>query len=171
MADKEKNLYYLDDLSDYKVASDYSDVRGWKVYGSDNRSIGKVDGLLVNKKAEKVVYLDVEVDKDLIEAGHEPYENPDHKGTHEYLNKDGENHLILPIGLVDLDEDNKKVLTNEVGFDTFKKTKRYQKGSDIDRNYEVQVYKSYLPAETSDDSDISDENFYNRKGFKKRSDW
>jgi hypothetical protein len=28
---KNKNLYYLEELSDYKVASEYSDVRGWDV--------------------------------------------------------------------------------------------------------------------------------------------
>jgi sporulation protein YlmC with PRC-barrel domain len=165
MAENKKNLYNLDELSDYKVASDYSDVRGWKVIDADQRTIGKVEGLLVNKKEERVVYLDIEVDKNLIEEGHEPYENPDHKGAHEYLNKEGENHLIIPVGLVDLDEEGKKVWTNEIGYDTFRKTKRYEKGSNIDRDYEVMVIKNYLPAETTDENIYPDERLYKRKEF------
>lgn len=167
MSDKEKNLYYLDDMSGYKVASDYSDVRGWSVIDADNRTIGKVDGLLVNKRAEKVVYLDIEVDKDLIEDGHEPYENPNHKGAHEYLNKEGENHLVIPIGMIDIDDDNKKVLTNEINYDTFKRTKRHTKGTDISREHEETVIKGYLPEDTSAD-DYRDDNFYNRKAFENR---
>jgi len=71
MTTKNKNLYYLHELSDYKVASDYADVRDWEVVDADKRTIGKVDALLVNKEAERVVYLDVEVNASLIEAGHE----------------------------------------------------------------------------------------------------
>lgn len=169
MSDKEneKNLYYLDDMSGYKVASDYSDVRGWEVLGADNRTIGKVDGLLVNKKAERVVYLDIEVDKDLIEDGHEPYENPNHKGAHEYLNKDGENHLVIPIGMIDIDDDNNKVLTNEINYDTFRKTKRHKKGANLSREHEETVIKGYLPEDTTAD-DYRDDNFYNRKAFEDR---
>ncbi|MDQ6890962.1 MAG: PRC-barrel domain-containing protein [Bacteroidota bacterium] len=70
MADKNKNLYYLHELSGYKVADDYPDVRDWKVEDANGRLVGKVDGLLVNKTAERVVYLDVEVDKSIIEEGH-----------------------------------------------------------------------------------------------------
>ena len=106
---KNKNLYYLHQLSDYKVANDYADVRDWEVIDANNRTIGKVDGLLVSKEAESVVYLGVEVDASLIEAGHETYAAPANKGVHEFLNEEGENHLIVPIGMVTLDEENKKV--------------------------------------------------------------
>lgn len=163
----DKNLFYLDDLSDYKVASDYSDVRGWKVLDADRRNIGKVDGLLVNKSAEKVVYLDVEVDSELIEAGHEPYESSSGKGAHEYINKDGENHLIIPIGMVAIDDDDKKVIADKIGYDTFRKTKRHHKGSSIEREHETTVIKGYLPEDTTAD-DYRNDNFYNRKIFEER---
>ncbi len=55
MTDKNKNLYYLHELSDYKVADNYADVRGWEVKDAGNRTIGQVEGLIVNKKAERVV--------------------------------------------------------------------------------------------------------------------
>jgi hypothetical protein len=67
MTDTNKNLFNLDELSGYKVAKNYNDVRVWDGKDANNRIIGKVDHLLVNKSAERVVYLDIEVDTTLIE--------------------------------------------------------------------------------------------------------
>jgi hypothetical protein len=73
MTDKQKK-FNLDELSGYKVAENYNDVLV-DVKDANNRIIGKVDHLLVNKTAERVVYLDVEVDTTVIEEGHETYDN------------------------------------------------------------------------------------------------
>src|SRR5690606_13201604 len=102
MINQEKHLYNLDELSDYKVASEDPDVRSWDVRDADNRVIGKVDNLLVNKEARRVVYLDVEVDKTIIDLNHDPYGKPEHISIREFINKDGENHVIVPIGMVNL---------------------------------------------------------------------
>jgi hypothetical protein len=169
MKDQNKNLYYLHELSDYKVADDYADVRDWKVIDADNRTIGKVDGLLVSKEAERVVYLGVEVDASLIEAGHEIYAVPAKKGVHEFLNEDGENHLIIPIGMVTLDEENKKVHSKQIDYTTFAKTKRYKKGVDLEKSYELIVLPHYLPENNFDEESGSDNEFYNRKEFKPRT--
>jgi hypothetical protein len=169
MKDKNKNLYYLHELSDYKVADDYADVRDWEVIDADKRTIGKADGLLVNKEAERVVYLDVEVDKSLIEAGHKTYTNSANKGVHEFLNEDGENHLIIPIGMVTLDEDNKKVHSKQIDYTTFAKTKRFKKGDDLERSYELMVLPHYSPDNNFDEESDSDNEFYNRKEFNPRT--
>ncbi len=165
MSDNNKNLYYLDELSDYKVASDDCDVRGWKVKDADNRTIGKVDDLLVNKKAERVVYLDVDVDKSLLEDGDDTDEIPAMDGAYGFMNKDGDNHLIIPIGMIRLDEENKNVVANGIDFRTFAKIKRFSKGTIIDADYELSVYRHYVRDNTIDDSTIRDDRFYNRKEF------
>ena len=169
MKEKNKNLYYLHELSDYKVAEEYADVRDWEVVDADKRTIGKVDGLLVNKDAERVVYLDVEVDRSLIEAGHETYAIPANKGVHAFLNEEGENHLIIPIGLVMLDEDNNKVHCNQIDYTTFAKTKRFKKGFDIEKSYERIVLPHYFPGNKFDEEIGSDNQFYNRKEFIRRT--
>ncbi len=143
MTDKKKHLYYLDELSDYKVASDDPDVRGWKVKDVDNRVIGTVDNLLVSKEKEKVVYLDVEVDKSIIEANHDPYGQPANGDVHEFINREGENHLILPVGLAKLNTDEKFVYTDRINHKTFAETKRIEKGRAVDREYETVVLESY----------------------------
>ena len=144
MENKNRTLYYLSELSDYKVASDDPDVRGWKVNDREQRCIGKVDNLLVNKNTKRVVYLDIEVDQSIIDSDHQVYTGVQSRdGVHEFLNEKGENHLILPIGLVTLDKDTKKVHTQSVDFQTFASAKRYAKGNDFNREYELAVLSNY----------------------------
>jgi hypothetical protein len=165
-----KNLYYLDELSDFKVASDDSDIRGWEVLDADSRTVGKVDRLLANKETKRVVYLDIEVDESLIEVGHEVYNISANEGAHEFINKEGENHLIIPIGLVRLDKENDKVLTDEINHNTFAKTKRFSKGSELDRKYEVTVIENYFPENELKEDEAKDNRFYDRQEFRSPSD-
>ena len=143
MTEHKKHLYYINELSDYKISDGYPDVRGWDVKDIDNRVIGKVDNLLVNTDAERVVYLDVEVNNSIIDANHDPYGRPNHMEVREFINKDGENHIIIPIGLIDINTDSNYVYTDVIDHRTFAETKRYRKGQVLDRAYEVQVLDSY----------------------------
>lgn len=163
MSDNKKNLYYLEELPDYKVASDYYDVRGWDVADAENRTIGKVTNLLVNKQDERVVYLDVEVNKALIEVGYKTYQTPASDGMHGFINKDEDEHLIVPIGMVSLNIEQKKVLTNQIDYSTFAKAKRFNRGASIDRDYELTMFHHYMGNNIVDM--ILDENFYQRKEF------
>lgn len=170
MEKDKKHLFYLNELSDYKVKSDNPDVRGWEIHDRDGRTIGKVDNLLVNKQTEKVVYLDVEVDSSIIEANHDPYSRTAKGGVHEFINKEGEDHLIVPIGLVALDEDKKVVRTNEIDHQTFAETKRIEKGRTVDRGYEVMVLDSYNRDDEIDypeDESLYDRREYDRSNYRK----
>ena len=165
----EKELFYLNELSDYKVASDDPDVRGWEVKDADGRTVGKVDDLLVHKRAERVIYVDVEVDHALIDVGHDPFQDQGgEEGVREYINKAGENHLIIPIGMVDIDEGNKLVRSNAIDHTTFRNTRRFSKGNNIDREYEVSVYNSYVPADRRLPEGRADADFYDREEFRRR---
>jgi len=164
MSENKKNLYYLEELPDYQVASDYYDVRGWDVIDAENRTVGKVTNLLVNLQAERVVYLDVEVNTSLIEVGYKTYQVPASEGVHGFINKDGDEHLIVPIGMVSLDIEHKKVLTNQIDYNTFTKAKRFKSGATIDRDYELVLFRHYI-FDDGIDITIIDENFYKRKEF------
>lgn len=169
MEKRERNLYRLHELSDYKVASDYPDVRGWKIIDADNNTIGKIDDLIVNKATERVVYLDVEVDEKLVQDGYDVYNTPANEGAHEVLNKDGENHVIIPIGSVNIDEDHKHVLSDKIRYDTFRKANRFEKGSAIEREYEVKVFRVYFPEEGSSSTlDDDNDDFYSHSHFERR---
>ena len=161
MSDNNKNLYYLDELPDYHVATDYYDVRGWDVIDAENQTIGKVTNLLVNKQAKRVVYLDVEVDKSLIEVSSNTYQVPANDGV---INKDVGDHIIVPIGMVCLNKEQNKVLTNQIDYNTFVKARRFNRGAVIDRNYEWISFSHYLGYDTIDVT-ILDDNFYKQKEF------
>lgn len=143
MSTREKHLHRLEELSDYKIASGYPDVRGWEVRDLNNRVIGKVNGLLANVEKEKIVYLDVEVDETIIDAGHDPYGRPQNKEVREFINEKGENHVIIPIGLAELNEEREFVSTTTIDHRTFAETKRFQSNTPIDRDYEIIVLDSY----------------------------
>lgn len=167
MENKDRNLYRLDELSDYKIASNYSDVRGWKIVDTDNRTIGKIDNLWVNKDMQRVVYLDVNVDKKLIEDSRiEVHDAIANDNGREFIYKDGDSHIIIPIGSVSINKDTKIVMANNIGYDTFRKTSRYNLQNNFDRNYERRVLNSYYPDnESRIVSDSDDDNFYNRREF------
>ncbi|NND87817.1 MAG: photosystem reaction center subunit H [Flavobacteriaceae bacterium] len=168
MSTTDKNLYYLDDLSKYKVDSDDPDVRGWTVKDKDGRVVGEVDKLLANKETERVVYLDVEVDESILSSDYKPYSRSAKDGVHDFINEDGENHLIVPIGMVTLDTDQKTVLTDEIDHRTFSETKRRRKDMPVTREYEVIILDSYV-RDDSNNSYEEDNSFYDRKEFHRNS--
>lgn len=157
------NLHYLSELSDYTVSDDDKDVRGWEVRDASGGKIGTVDDLLVNKDIERVVYLDVEADESILDNDSEIYDDPA-SGPHEYINEDGEKHLIIPIGMAHLDQENEWVTTTDIDRDTFARTKRIKKGSSIDRTYETGVIETYTGSSYDDDDDA----FYEQSVFERR---
>jgi sporulation protein YlmC with PRC-barrel domain len=162
---KNRNLYYLEELSDYKVADSDKDVRGWKVQDIDGKTIGEVDNLLVNKNTERVAYLNVKVDDSIISANHQPYSTKANEGVHDFINKEGENHIIIPIGMATLDLKNHIVSTTNINHQTFAQTKRFKSGSAIQREYEVDVFNSYTRPTTATIYP-DDDSFYDRDEFK-----
>lgn len=170
MENKDRNLYRLDELSDYKIASNYSDVRGWKIVDADNRTIGTIDNLWVNKDMQRVIYLDVKADKGLIEDSHnEVRDIIANDNAKEFVYKEGDSHIIIPIGSVSINKDTKIVMANSIGYNTFRNTSRYNSQLNFDREYERRVMKSYYPENNSDIGyDSDDDSFYNRREFENR---
>ena len=165
----ERKIFYLHELDDYKVASGYPDVRGWTVKGSGGQVVGKVDNLLVNKETERVVYLDVELDEAIIKGGDVAQDKPADEGVHGFTNKEGENHLIVPIGLVRLLEDDEIVQTDKINYDTFHSAQRKGKHSSIEPGYEMIVYK-HLTGKPDDIHTDDMKDFYDRPEFKRHDE-
>ncbi|MEJ7736387.1 MAG: hypothetical protein WKF97_03080 [Chitinophagaceae bacterium] len=67
--------------------------------------------------------------------------------------------------MVTLDEDNKKVHCSQIDYTTFAKTKRFNKGADIERSYEITSFSHYIPGYKFDEETGSGNHFYNRKEF------
>lgn len=161
---KDRNLYNLDELGSYKVADSNKDVRGWEVKDADHRILGEVENLLVNKNTERVVYLDVKVDESILSSNFQPYTTKVIDGVHDFINEDGDNHIIIPVGMVTLDIEGETVYTNKINFETFAQTRRFRKGTPLNRDYEVDVYGSYKRPE-KDTAYPDDDTFYDNEDF------
>lgn len=165
--DTGRSLYYLHELSDYKVDSEYSDVRGWKVHDKDGRHIGKVNDLVVNRNTEQVVYLAVELDKDLLAEGRRIKELSNKNDVQSFVNEEGEDHILLPIGTAVIDKEDKKVFTEELGYSHFLRNKWIRGGSTINREHEYASFRFFFPG-VNIDRNIRDDRFYDRREFFKR---
>lgn len=173
-----KKLQYLNDLSDYKVADEDPDVRGWALLDAENQTIGTVDNLLVDMENEKVRYLDVDIDESLLSPDHEPYSESDLNKPHEFKTREGNTHMIVPVGLTRIDRDHKAVICREVNKDRFEQTNRFKKGEPITPDYEHHVVSTLIgpsaipgSSRSSAGNDMlrTDENFYNSNYFNEDS--
>jgi len=85
------SLQRLSDADGLDVAENEPDIRGWDVVISDGTKVGEVDDLIVDTTAMKARYVDVDLDRKM-------------------MGLDDEQHALVPITLVDLDTDDKKVV-------------------------------------------------------------
>ena len=77
--------------ADYEVAPGEHDVRGWHVIAATDEKIGTVDDLIIDPAAEKVRYLEVDIDRKAVGL-------------------DRDRHVFIPIGNAQLDTKDKVVL-------------------------------------------------------------
>lgn len=140
-----KKLHYLKDLAEYKVAKDEPDVRGWEIHDSTHQSVGKISGLIVDVAREKVRYLDVEVDSNIIPGDHDPFGAEHKDGIHEYQDSKGAIHMIVPIGVAHIDTDRKVVIADGIDQNVLRNipTYRYQENTPVHSEYEERVLANF----------------------------
>ncbi|MBA9077590.1 MULTISPECIES: PRC-barrel domain-containing protein [Rufibacter] len=120
----------LHDLTDFKVAKQNLDVRGWEVIGANGKRIGVVDDLIVDRDLMKVRYLDIDVDKHLL------------------LPDTDLRHIILPIGAAHLDADSDQVFAPSLTESALGQFPFYR-GGVVDSDYEYRVMHAITqPQET-----------------------
>ena len=154
MADAMGRVVPLDELDDFKVASGDPDIRGWKVKGSDGRTIGKVDNLLIDTAAMKVRYLDVDLDPDLIEMD------------------DDDRHVLIPVGYARLDRDDDDIYVDALESTMIAGLPAYTHGT-VTRDYETQLRTAFdrdYVAETEVEDSYYEHEHYDEDRFYGRGD-
>lgn len=177
------NLHYLRDLKDYKISKDEPDIRGWKVQDANHQTVGKVAGLLVDVNREKVRYIDVDLDDSLLPGDHDPFEAKHKDGIHEFQDKKGDIHMIIPIGVARIERDNEVVIADGIDQTSLRNipTYRYQENIPVESEYEQSVLSNFRrrPGDADRSRDLSDdelfdsdhfneERFYGRRGREER---
>jgi hypothetical protein len=119
---RDKHLFRLGELNDYKVASGDPDVRGWTIVDRDNREFGTIDELIVDPNQEKARYLDVVPSRERA-AG-------------------GEDHLLIPIGVARIDDSDNRVIVREINSELLNSYPPHR-GDAITRDYEYEIVERF----------------------------
>ena len=127
-----RQLYRLENLDDWKVHHDDTDIRKYTAKTSDGKTIGEVENLLVDTEAKKVRYVEVELEKDL------PMIQKEAIGS--YTERDGDRIVIVPVGLVQINKDQKSIDVTGLTRDHFRTYPRYTGRTHFGPDYERKVY-------------------------------
>ena len=140
-------LRRLHDLPDFEMADDSPDVRGWTVRGSEGHSLGTVYELIVDPEALKVRYLDIELDA-------------------RFGRPEAERHILLPIGVAALDDDDDNVFVTALNSESILRYPPYVE-LQVTREYEEAMLRALgkLPAS----GDFYDRGSYDAGAFYGRS--
>ncbi len=134
-----QKLFRLNDLSDYEIADNQPDIRGWKLIGSDGVRFGKVRDLLIEKEFEKVRYVDVELENEFRGEAHN-------------------SHILVPIGMVALREHENELFVDNLTRGTIRDWPAYG-GDKIDRSYEDSI-RTRLFAGQKDWTPVGSQSYY-----------
>ena len=140
-------LRRLRDLTEFEVADDNPDVRGWTVRGSDGQALGTVFELIVELEALKVRYLDVELDS-------------------RFQINEHESHILLPIGVAALDDDGDNVFVPALNAESVLNYPPYAE-IQITREYEEAMLRA-LSLETGPSDQFYERDCYDASGFYRR---
>lgn len=139
----ENNLTRLSNLNQEEADIYRPDIINYPVLGKNSFKIGRVTDLLVDDDEARVRYLDVEIEGD------------------------EKNHMLLPVGIVNMEKEQNYVYTDEVTKSQLDKMPRY-KGESIDRDYEKQL-RSSLSFSRQISPEEMESDFYNNHHFDEHS--
>jgi photosynthetic reaction center H subunit len=125
-SDDTKRLCRLGEMSDYEVADEDPDIRGWDVLGENGEKIGTVEELIVDTTSMKVRYLDIDLDDSIIEGNEE-------------------RHVLIPIGAAKLDDDDDNVFVQGLDRKVVNRFPAYKDRQPLTREYENEVRSTLSP--------------------------
>lgn len=145
---KLNNYSYLEELSesDYEIVDGQPNIQGWDVLDDHGRKIGEVDDMLFNAQARKVRYIVLDMDSN--DVGLE----------------DG--HVLIPIGVAELHENNDTVIVPGVTVDDIKRLPIYEYGREITPEIEADIRKVFVrPIGDGNGNVLPEPDFYDHEHF------
>lgn len=146
---------YLEELngSDFEIADHQPDITGWDIVDSFGNELGEVKDLIFDSQALKVRYVIADIDATTMETG----------------NKESRK-VLIPIGIVDLDENKDEVILSQFAAGSLIALPTYESGKTISPVEELTVRHVFLGTESMPDAsivvyEIHPEDFYTHSHF------
>lgn len=151
--EREDRLVALSTLKKYRVAKGEMDIRGWDVVTSDHKKIGDVHELIVDPTAMRVRYLDISLDKTVLET------------------KD-KTHILVPIAGATLDDDDNRVYIENLSSERIEAMPPYDHRP-ISRDYELMLVSAFARGDRAASSPLVGEgtDFYEQPQFTEQRFW
>lgn len=157
------DLIYLTNLDDFKVHEDDTDIRGWNIYDRAGMQIGEVTNLVVDPTERRARYAVVELDN---VGRHDSYHHDNFfervgDDVKDFFGNDDDRHTLIPIGMIQIDNDDHKVHISNFDSNYISNGPRYRYDDKkfFSPNYELATARYY----TSDDNDFRD--YYRQSRF------
>lgn len=135
-------LARLEDLNDYEIADGQPDIRGWEVCTADGKVVGKVNSLIADTGAMEVRFIEVEASREVL-------------GTAK------DEHILVPIGAAQLDDDDDSVRINRLPATGLSKAPRFGRTALTGEQYR-QLRDYYLGGAPRDAQEHS--RFFGKRG-------
>ncbi|KAA3436933.1 DUF2382 domain-containing protein [Rufibacter hautae] len=104
--------------SDYEIADNQPNIKGWTVKDSSGQTIGEVDELIFDVQARKVRYMVVDLEGNVLDLD--------------------TRDVLVPIGIAQLEDDSDNVILPNVTADQLRSLPTYEKGR-FDRDHESSI--------------------------------
>ena len=129
---------YLEELSssDFEIVDHQPDINGWEIIDSVGNEVGEVKDLIFDSNAQKVRYIVADLN----------FETED---DHDYNPR----VVLIPIGVVDLDNDNDEVLLKEFVAAQLLTLPEYESGKTISPVEELAIRHAFLGNAALPDAD------------------
>ncbi len=110
------DLNYLDQLDDFKVHEDDTDVRGWNIYDRTGMKFGEITNLIVDPTERRTRYVVVELDDNNLYNRDLNFFERVGEDIKDFFGDDNDRNVIVPVGMLSIDDDDNKV--NIFNYDT-----------------------------------------------------
>jgi len=131
---------YLERLkgSDFEIADHQPDITGWEITDSLGNELGEVEDLIFDSNARKVRYIVASLEMD---------------GSLVIDTQEDSRLVLIPIGVVDLDEEDDEVIVPEASAMFLATLPTYEDGKTISPAQELSVRYAFLGQESLPDAD------------------
>ncbi len=148
---------YLERLkgSDFEIADHQPDITGWQITDSQGNKLGEVEDLIFDSNARKVRYI---------------VASPEMDGRLVADTQEDSRLVLIPIGIVGLDEEGDEVIVPEASAVFLATLPRYEPGKTISPAEELAVRYAFLGQDSLPDADAvvyeqHPEDFYSHGHF------